>query len=528
MMDTSAVVLNLLADMSLAEKIGQVFVFTWRNEAQAQSDLRFYPGGYIRIYSDALSVARQTRAIQQATRIPLIIAADLERGVGGTLSGAVEVVTCMALGATGDEKAAYDAARMIAEESAVMGINVNYAPVLDVNSNSANPVINTRSFGNDPINVARMAVAFAKGLHDGGVASCGKHFPGHGNTNIDSHSLLGSVGGTRIELEAIELLPFRALIEAGVDCIMSAHLLIPAYEPERLPATLSKRIMTTLLREQMGFTGVAVSDALDMGAVAENYPPEVAIPMAINAGCDQLIMPQDNAFAIDVLSRAVASGEVSEDRLNEAVGRILSLKETRGILNAALPDPAKVCLQTQVPANVTRSIEIARQSVTLVKDGGDLPLDRNRTICCVTVSNGGDGRSGFLEPQSFADYLGADGRSVKSFALSSEDAHIAAIKPRLAQTIAESDVVIVAAYVSVRLSSGTIDLSSAMVDMLKTLLRDRDFLLVSFGSPYIIEQLQEATSYLCAYGATQPSQQAMAEVLRGEATPQGILPVTLR
>lgn len=525
-MNYSGAVLQRLQAMTLAEKVGQLFIFTWKNEAQANNDLRFHPGGYIRIYSDAHSVARQTLEIQQQTRTPLIIAADLERGIGGTIGGALETVTFMALGATRDERAAYDAAHMIGKEAAALGINMNYAPLLDVNSNPANPVINTRSFGSDPNLVAKLGIAFTRGLRDAGVAACGKHFPGHGNTSVDSHSMLGTITGPRAELDAIELLPFRALIKAGVDAMMSAHLLVPALEPEALPATLSRGIMTTLLRDELGFTGVAVSDALDMGAVAKNFAPEIAIPMAINAGCDQLIMPQDNVVAVDVLTRAVTRGDVTEDRLNEAVARILTLKEIRGIFEAPLPDPAKVHSRIFVPANVSRALEIARQSITIVKNEDNLPLQRHQNICCVTFGNGDDGRGGFMEPRSFSDYLSLDGWDVNTVEIIGGDAPETT---RLSATIAEADIVILAAYVNVRLNSGTIELPAEIIEYLRPILnRQKPYVLVSFGSPYILKHFPEATSYLCAYGATQPSQQAMAEVLKGAAVAGGVLPVTLQ
>ena len=214
----------LIAKMSFEEKVGQVFVFTWLNPAQAENDMRLFPGGYIRIYSDAISVARESLALQKMAAIPLIMAADLERGIGGTISGAIEVVTFMALGATDDESAAYDAALIIASEAAAMGINMNYTPVLDINNNPENPVINTRSFGGRPELVAKLGVAFMRGQHEGGLAACGKHFPGHGNTGIDTHTQLGTISVDRQSLERNELVPFQALIDAGVDAIMSAHL----------------------------------------------------------------------------------------------------------------------------------------------------------------------------------------------------------------------------------------------------------------------------------------------------------------
>ncbi len=526
-MPLSSRVGEILQSMTLQEKVGQIFVFTWINEQQAVNDLRFYPGGYIRIYSDALSVARQSSNIQALSRIPLIIAADLERGIGGTICGALETVTCMALGASGDEQAAYDTAHMIGKEAAAMGINMNYAPCLDVNSNPANPVINTRSFGGDPQVVARLGVAFSKGLQAAGLASCGKHFPGHGDSSVDSHSHLGSVDGSRERLDNVELVPFKAAIAADVDSIMSAHLRLPAVEPEDLPATLSNNVMTRLLREELGFEGVAVSDALDMGAVANNYPPAVAIPMAINAGCDQLIMPQDNEAAYRILLNAVESGSVSEERLNEAVGRIISLKEQRGILDYQAPQQ-KAVVNVYLPEHIKRAQEIAAACMTLVSNDGILPLNKDQKIFCLQFDNGGDSRSHLLEPQSFADFLAADSWEVKKANIGKADADVQTLPDEMLAAAGASDVIILAAFVNVRLQSGTVALPQEAVDQLSRLLQlEKPVILASFGSPYIGTQFNGVSAYTCAYGATQPSQEAMAAAIRGQISFRGKLPVSI-
>ena len=208
--------------MTLEEKAGQLFIFTFTSRAQALHDLRLHPGGFIRIYSDALTVARDNAAVCGRTRVPLIIAADFEKGVGPTVGGGTQMVTNMCLGAAGDEAMAASVARVIAAEARAIGVNMNYVPVLDVNCNADNPIINTRSFGGDPALVARLGTAFVRGTRAGGCLACAKHFPGHGDTTTDSHSDLGTVAGDRKRLDAVELLPFRAAIDAGIDAIMSA------------------------------------------------------------------------------------------------------------------------------------------------------------------------------------------------------------------------------------------------------------------------------------------------------------------
>jgi len=522
-MTYSAGISEAIAAMSLAQKVGQIFVFTWRNFAQAQDELRFHPGGFIRISSDALSVARETAAIQSLAGGNLLIAADLERGIGGTISGALEVVTAMALGATDNPQAAYDAGLMIGKEAAAIGINMNYAPVLDVNSNPANPVINTRSFGGTPQLVGRMGVAFARGLNAAGVASCGKHFPGHGDTGFDSHTNLGTLTASRQRLDEIDLAPFREAISAGIDSIMSAHILVPALEPEGLPATLSHRIMTGLLRGELGFTGVISSDALEMGAVANNFPPEQAIPMAINAGCDQVIMPQDPAASVDILLSAVKRGEVTEARINESVARILTLKEKY----PSRPRPEDLPRLVSVPEHLDRALEIASDSLTLVHNDGLLPLQPNQKVFCITFNNGGDGRSHFLEPESFPDYLSLTGQSSRHFRAGNLT-QTKLINHEIIEQARVAEVIILAAYVNVRLNSGTIDLPAESVEQLQPILQlNKPVILVSFGSPFLIKQFPGVQAYACAYSATQPSQKAMAMAVTGECDFTGKLPIEL-
>jgi beta-N-acetylhexosaminidase len=536
---------QLLSKMTLAEKVGQVFVFTWRNLPQALNDMRLHPGGYIRIYSDALTVARESAEIQAASQIPLIMAADFERGIGGTVQGPIEIVTAMALGATADERAAFDAGQMIGQEALAIGINMDYAPVFDINSNPQNPVINTRSFGSDPDLVARLGVAFTKGLQSAGVATCGKHFPGHGNTHIDSHSNLGTISGSREELHASELHPFKAAITAGVDSIMSAHLLVPALEPERLPATLSRRIMTGLLRDELGFTGVAVSDALDMGAIAKNFSPEQSVPMAINAGCDQLVMPQDNALVTDILISAVKRGEVSEERLNEAVLRNLLLKERRGILHRAPAHKHLRSEQVNTADHRARVQEIAEQSIVLAHDSnGIVPLRPGSKILCLEISSTQAERSYYLEPHSFADHLARDGwqvsrRSLPGISDAEADAVNRTSTEKLSAAIDQHDIVILTTYASIRLKSGTVGLPDGALSTLKKIPAlasahmsappsgSKPVILASFGSPYVLSNFPGVDAALCAFSETQASQAALARALRGEIPCRGKMPVEL-
>lgn len=527
--------------MTLAEKVGQLFVFTWLNPAQAHHDLRLHPGGYIRIYGDALTTAREIAQIQPEARTPLIMAADLERGIGGTIQGAIEVVNAMALGATGDEAAAFDAGRIIGEEARAMGINMDYAPVLDVNSNPQNPVINTRSFGQNPDLVSRLGAAFVRGLHEAGVAACGKHFPGHGNTSVDSHTNLGTVSGSSDELRAVELQPFQAAIAAGVDAIMSAHLLVPGFEPDNFPATLSHAIMTRLLRDELGFKGVAVTDALDMGAIAKNFPPEIAVPMAVNAGCDQLIMPSNNALVVDILMAAVKRGDVTEDRLNEAVLRILTMKFRRGILSEKSAPATDLSRRLNTTAHRARVADIAEKSIAAIKAPTDVLVSETRRALVIELGTPQAERSYYLEPRSFSHYLAAGNNNVTRLVMpainASEEAppDYAPLLEQLREGVASHDVIVIATFAGIRLNSGTVGLPArTLADVRELALGQRGaptrapMVIASFGSPYAISNFPEADAVYCAFSETQASQRAMARVLRGEIQPHGVCPITLK
>lgn len=540
---------KLLGSFSLEEKIGQIFIFTFVNQKQALLDLALYPGGFVRIYSDVLTVARQNAELQARSAVPLILAADFERGIGSTVTGAIDMATMMCLGATGDEQIAYRASRAIAEEARAIGINSNYVPVLDVNINEANPIINTRSFGGHPELVARMGAAFIRGHRDAGVITCGKHFPGHGDTAVDSHTNLGSIPADRSRMDAVELVPFRAAIAAGVDCIMSAHLLIPAYEPdETLPATLSYRIMTGLLREELGFQGVAVSDALEMGAIARNFSPAEAIIRAVNAGIDQLIMPTDNSRAVRILLDAVREGKVSEARLDEAVGRLLMLKESRGLLReaesgatAADGYPVRYAAQaadlTDLASRVDTeehravALEAALAGTTLLRnEGGVLPLKSGQKAAVITFSNAEDSRTYYLEPKTFASHLSEflEVEHVACAMLDERAVHEFGVVERALEAAAGADILIIGAYAKVVINRGSVGLEDRYVEFVRQLEQfGKPVVLVSFGSPYLIKQFPRVAANVCCYGATEANQRAAALLLTGQGSFKGKLPVTV-
>lgn len=522
---------SLLGSLSVEEKVGQVFIFHLLNYKQAENALHLNPGGFVRIFSDVASCAHETERLQARSRIPLTMSADFERGIGSTVYGAIELAGNMCLGATGDEELAYETGFAIAQEACAIGVNTNYVPVLDVNVNEANPIINIRSFGADPELVARMGVAFIKGSQAGGVITAGKHFPGHGDTHTDSHSHLPVIEVSRERLDKVELVPFHAAIKAGVDMIMSGHLHVPALEPEPIPATMSRRIMHHLLREEMGFQGVVITDALDMGGVGRNFPPEVVIPRAFAAGCDQLLMPLDPERAVKILLDAIRRKEVSEQRLDEAVGRLLTLKERAGILDEPYKVPPDLAMRVKTPEHHALAKKVALGGLTLLKNDRALPIRPEETVAVITFRNSDDGRAAYMEPMTLGDHCAQWVRRVHAVdcgVLPENPQHAAHSLQKAVEAAASSDKIVVAGFIKVVMNRGSVMLEDRYVQFVEHLLAlGKPVVMISFGNPYLIKQFGGVNAYVAAYGASDATQEAAAELLCGHAEFSGTLPVPI-
>lgn len=521
----------LLGSLTLEQKAGQIFIFTYQNPQQALNDLRLHPSGYVRIFSDALTVARENERLQAAAEIPLTLSADFERGIGRSVAGAIDLPGNMCIGAADDEQLAFESGRAIAEEARAIGINANYVPVLDVNINEANPIINTRAFGADPELVARMGVAFVKGSQAGGVLTCGKHFPGHGDTHVDTHTSLGVIEADRKRLDQVELLPFRRVIEADVDAIMSVHLRIPAIDPGPLPATLSRRIMHGLLREELGFDGLVISDALEMGGMTRHFTPEQTIVGAINAGVDQLIMPVDNQRSVHIVIDAVRSGQITEERLDEAVARILAFKERGRMFDERYRVPEDVASRLNTPEHIEVGRRVALAGVTLVRDRKVLPIGADARVAVITMTNGHDDRAQFAEPFTVGAHIERYALEVKTLHAGMVDEHSlreSGIYDRSMDAARNADVIVVAAYVKVVMNRGTAMLEERYEHFVRDLQGcGKPVVLVSFGNPYIVKQFRDVQAYVCAYGPAEVTQKTTADLLCGQAPFRGKLPVPI-
>ena len=459
-------------------------------------------------------------ALQAATEVPLLVAADFESGVGYRLDGATHFGCNMLLGATGDPELARRLGRATAVEGLALGFHMAFAPVVDVNVNPANPIINMRSFGEDPALVGSLSAAVVEGMQAAGMLATAKHFPGHGDVTSDSHAVLPTVGGERARLDAVELAPFRAAIGAGVAAIMTGHLSVPGLgEDPGVPATLSHKILTELLRDEMGFDGLIVTDALDMGGVQAGVTPEEAAVRSLAAGADLLLMPPDVPAARDAVVEAVRQGRVDEARLDDAVGRLLLVKERLGLLGSARrPAPWRDAVASSEHGELAR--EIAARGVTLVRDTSEL------------LPVAGGGRGVLLSVQ---EKPGADGAQLAAALLARGTVSVVhrlhpGSSPREVEAAvgaaADSDLAIVALHYGVLSYDGTIGLAPVLAPIASFLDGSDQAIALSFGSPYLIDAFPGVSTFVCAYASGPWTEAAVAEVLHGAEAP-GRLPVTV-
>jgi beta-N-acetylhexosaminidase len=553
-----------LKKMSLEEKIGQLISIginaTFLNrESDAYKSIRRQVeenqvGGIILFGSPVYESVVLVNRMQQYARRPLLISADFERGAGMRLYDTTDFGWVMAIGATGNPDYARRMGEITAREARALGIQHVLAPVVDVNNNAANPVINVRSYGEDPVEVGRYAAAFIKGAQDEGVIATAKHFPGHGNTAMDSHRGLPGLDFSLDELNKTELVPFRASIDAGVGSVMVGHIGVPKIDPTQikplprktdnkpsyadtevivenatLPATLSPAL-TGLLRRDLGFEGMIVTDAMDMSGLTIYFKQDEAAVRAVLAGADMLLKPEgaDAAPMIRGLREAVRTGRVTEKRIEESARRILAAKYDLGLAKQriTLIDEIDRVVSTRDALQLAR--EIAERAITLVRnDAKLLPLSNLRTDARVLnlVITNGDDRSWISNP--FVAAMGRAGRRLETIALDERSSE-AEVQKAL-ESAKGADLVIASLYGRVRTGqSSSIGLPEPGVRALNSLLsRDAPVIGISFGNPYLLQSFPAMKTYIVAYGDMPALQQAMARALLGETDITGRLPITL-
>lgn len=526
-----------LAAMSLEEKVGQMFIVGFEQSgiertelnSQVKSLIRDYHVGGVILFERNIESPEQvgylTNLLQRyslsiSLGIPLVISIDQEGGpVTRFKEGVTKFPGNMALGASRDPSLAYAAAQITGKELRAMGINMNMAPVLDVNNNPANPVIGIRSFAEDPELTAAFAVSTIQGYRAGHVLSVGKHFPGHGDTSVDSHVDLPMVPHERKRLDGVELVPFRAAIAEGIDVIMTAHVTFPAIDPTPgLPATLSKPVLTGLLRQELGYTGVIMTDDMEMGAIADHFGTEEAAIRAVDAGADMILISHTFSVqrkSIEAVIEAVKSGDLSEARIDQSVRRILTMKagkmDQSSIVAHPVVDPQAIEERVGTQKSREKAEEIAEKAVTLVKDDGrHLPLSPQKESRILIVSP--------IKTEELDKNLREQGFQTK-VSLIQSNPNREEIEGILNQA-ADFDAIIV--------GTSRAQQNQGQAELVKELQKTGKALIVlGLNTPYDLSIFPSISTYLSLYSTTPASFKAAANAITGKIPLSGRLPVSV-
>ncbi|MBX3279778.1 MAG: hypothetical protein KF868_17385 [Acidobacteria bacterium] len=559
-------VARTLASLSTAERIAQMVsadanIFFMNRESDAYRKLERLiaekgVGSLILFRSDVWASSILVNRWQKRAKVPLLVSADLEMGPGMRFNDTVWWAPNMAVAATGDPEWARRQGQATAGEARSLGINWLYAPVADVNNNPDNPVINTRSYGEDPATVSAFVSAFISGAQQSGAIATAKHFPGHGDTATDSHIGLPVVDVTRERLERIELAPFRAAIASGVGSIMSAHIALPQIEPEpappirklderereaaeflsqtesgaariTMPATLSHKVLTEMLREDLKFQGLAITDAMSMAGVAARFEPGAAAVLAVRAGADLVLKSPDVEAAIAAIHQAVEHGEISGARIDASVKRILEAKARLGLHLRRIEPVEEVDRIVSNPDSLRIAQEIADRSMTLVRDDRKLlPLNLRAKARIVNVTLTDDEERGVMNP--FVSELRQRGMDVESVHIDNRS-HAASAELRgLQSRLKSADLIVLSLAVRARSGKGAMALPGAGSAIVRdAMLSGAPVLAVSFGNPYLLQAMPGIPTYMIAWSTVPVSQRAAARALSGEIEIQGRLPVSL-
>ncbi|MGW4007569.1 glycoside hydrolase family 3 protein [Streptomyces sp. NPDC004763] len=540
----------LISRMTLEEKVGQLFVMrvyghsaTDPDQADIDANLkeigvrtaaeliaRYRVGGIIYFawahntrdpYQIAdLSNGIQKASLEQPRGLPVLISTDQEHGIVARVGEPATLFPgAMAVGAGGSRSDARTLGRIAGAELNALGIRQDYSPVADVNVNPANPVIGVRSFGADPDAVAELVAAEVTGYQRSGVAACAKHFPGHGDTATDSHTGFPVITHSREEWEELDAPPFRAAIEAGIDAIMTAHLMVPALDDSGDPATLSRPILTGILREELGYDGVVVTDSLGMQGVRTKYGDARVPVLALKAGVDQLLNPPDLPLAWNAVLTAVKDGELTEARLDESILRVLRLKAKLGLFGDAYTSRRDVDRTVGTRAHLAAADRIAERTTTLlVNEGHLLPLSRREHRKLLVVGADPASPSGTTGPPTGVLAGALTELGFTATALSTGTAPSAAVIDRAVAAAGDADAVVVATY---NVTAG----SSQRTLVTRLLETGKPVVAVAVRNPYDVAQLPGVPAFLAAYSWTDVEVRAAARVIAGRARPRGKLPV---
>jgi len=528
-----AAVDGILSKLTPRQKVAQLVVPWLGGNYMALDDSAFQiatrwvdtleVGGIIISVGSPYDIAAKLNTLQRRSKLPLLVSADLEWGAAMRVVGATAFPYIMAAGATGDDRDAYTYGRIAAIEGRAVGIHVNFAPDADVNSNPLNPIINTRSFGEDPHAVARLVRAYVHGLQDNGMLATLKHFPGHGDTDADSHIGLPTIRADFARLDSVELVPFRAGIDAGASIVMSAHIAFPALTGDT-PATLSPAMLTGVLRDSLKFKGLVVTDALQMGAIVAKYGAGEAAVRAFEAGSDLLLMPADPDSAISSMLQALASGRITQARLDASVRRMLEIKRGLGLFERRTVPLDSIARIVGAKTNQDIADGIAQRALTLVRDttGIVVRLRANRSRMAIIAY--GDELNSYVG-QRMVELMRAGGDTVGFFRLWPMSGAASYDSARV--VINRAPTVIFAMNVRPIAAKGAIALPDSLARLISVTDSLKPTVLVSLGSPYLLNQTPTVKSYLIAWSGVRPAERAAARALLGWSPIRGKLPIRI-
>ena len=533
-----------LRRLTIDEKIGQLLfttfhgTFTSTESGEYQKLLHdvtdLHVGGFIVVTrmtplgiekSQTYPTAVLANQLQSKSKLPLLVGADFERGSAMRLDEGTSFPTQMAIAAGGDPHGAYTMGKITAMEARQAGVQWIYAPVADVNNNPGNPIINTRSFGEDPARVSEFVTQFVRGVEENGGLATAKHFPGHGDTAADSHIDLPVIRADRQRLDSLELVPFRAAINAGVGSIMTGHLNVPALEPDPgTPATLSSHILTDLLRTDLHFQGLVVTDAMDMGGITVRFAPGEAAVRAVLAGADCLLMPPVPDAAFEALQHAVKSGRISRERLDASVRRILEAKARVGLSKNRLVDLGAINSKFAEPSWQAQAQQISDHGITLLRDlPHQIPLDGTKPSRALLLAFYAD-----PEPTPGEDLERELRRRFDSITTLRADTRFRSAANLKLPPPDSYDVAILALFVRVSDRKGNVDVPEDQAALADQLYKSgKPVITLALGSPYLIERFPQAETWLSAFGISDVAQISLARALFGEIPVRGHLPVTI-
>jgi beta-N-acetylhexosaminidase len=524
-----------LRSLTLRERVGQMIVVGVLGDYKNANGEKFAEvrkqiletrvGGFVFYRGDVLELAALTNEMQRTAKIPLLLAADFERGLPMQIRSGTSFTHNMGIAAAGNPADSYRKGRIIAEEMRAIGINWLYGPVSDVANNPENSMVNVRSYGENPQKTAEFVAAEVRGLRDGGVLSTAKHFPGHGDTPIDSHIILPVIKINRARFETVELAPFRAAIAAGLDSFMTAHIALPEITGDNLPASLSPQINRDLIRKELKFDGIITTDSLGMGAIIKNYKGAEGALLAIKAGADVALLPPDPKAAIDAIEQAVLRGEISREQIDDSVRRLLRAKYKVGLAKNRIVDLNAVNKIIEKPENVRFANELAERSITLLRNENNiLPLGAKQLQNALFIIAAGDD-----DPDQGNVFKAAIESRLKTARVIRVDKRTTEKEYRQILDQAEkAGTVVVAPFVKRAALKGTVELPEAEAEFVREIIDlKKPVAVIAFGSPYQLKQFPKAKVYAAAYAVEDVAQTAAARAIFGETAITGRTPVSL-